>query len=161
MTTSTAGDLDSAEASNRIRINSILLLTGLLGFFYIIVSWSFAIYLLAVPVIGAYFAIAGDIDIGTVVISVAAGIIVSGLGWCIARWIARGILEGRRLPAIVACILMIGSGAIGISLMFIQPASNQASSNLAGVGLQGSLTLVLAVLLIVSFRNRLYWGRAQ
>ena len=156
--TISAGHSDSVEVSNRIRINPILLLTGMLGFVCIFFSWIFAIYFLALLVAGAYFAIAGDIVMAA---AVGAGGIASGLGWAVARWIARGVLEGRRLPAIVACILMIGWGAIAASLMFIQPATKQASAGLMSTGLQGSLALAFALLLIVSFRNRLYWGRAQ
>jgi hypothetical protein len=145
----------SAVASNSIRIDGVLLLTGMLGLGFLLMSWVLAISSVVLAAAGAYFAIMGETSY--VVFAVVATIIVA-LSWIITRWIARGLLEGRTARAIVACILMIGFASI-IGLTVVSGQSTPAMAS--GVVAQALLASVFSLLLIASFRNRLYWGRAR
>jgi hypothetical protein len=169
-TTDSAGDSNSAAVSNGIRIDRVLLLTGTLGLSYLFICWFSAIYVLVTALGGAYLAIAGNMRLRDVVVTISI-MIVYVLMWSIARWIARGLLEGRKAPAIVACILMIGYAAFLIMLisgdliMLIsgdsKPASVLGAETLAGLVAFALAALVFSLLLIASFRNRLYWGGAR
>jgi hypothetical protein len=92
-TSDSAVDPGSAAASSGIRIEGVLLLTGTLGLFFLLMSWSCAIYVLVLVAFGAYFAIVGSMSYAAV--SIASMIIVA-LGWSITRWIVRGLLEEER-----------------------------------------------------------------
>jgi hypothetical protein len=143
---------DSAAASNGIRIDGVLLLTGTLGLGFLFVSWACAFYVPLLAALGAYFAIVGQ----RFSVEIAAFMIISALIWGVTRWIARGLLEGRKAPAIVACILMTGLASFsGYAVIREGPA--KASVFIA----HALIWLLLSLLLIASFRNRLYWGRAR
>jgi hypothetical protein len=142
-------------ASNVIRIDGVLLLTGLLGLFFLLMSWMCAIYFLAGLALGAYFAIQGNMPY--LAIS-AAFMILGGLVCSFTRWIARGVLEGKKASAIIACILMIGFASFS-SLGLIVGKSETAM--VSGAVTQALVALALSLLLIASFRNRLYWGRVR
>jgi hypothetical protein len=158
-TTDSAGDSNSAAVSNGIRIDRVLLLTGTLGLSYLFICWFSAIYVLVTALGGAYLAIAGNMRLRDVVVTISI-MIVYVLMWIIARWIARGLLEGRKAPAIVACITMIGYAAFLIMLILgdSKPASVLGAQTLAGLVALALAALVFSLLLIASFRNRLYWG---
>jgi hypothetical protein len=149
MTADTVSDPRLAAASNGIKIGWVLLLTGTVGLFVLSMSWLFAISALALLAVAFYFAIAGSAFHAAFSI---AFMIFATTSWAISRWIARGLLEGRKAPTIVACILMIGFAlllALGLIL-------EKAGSAMAG-GAQALVPLVLSLLLIASFRERLYW----
>jgi hypothetical protein len=157
MTDSASASL-SAVASNIIRIDGVLLLTGMLGFGFLLLSWTLAIGSVALAAAAAYFAIMGETS--QAVVAVISAIIVA-LSWFITRWIARGLLEGRKARAIVACILMIGfASIIGVTLVSGESTPAMASTDVANA-VVAVLASVLSLLLIASFRNRPYWGRAR
>jgi len=153
-TTESAGDSGSCAASNVIRIDGVLLLTGTVSLIFLNISWAFALFILIAVTRGAYFAILGDPD--PFAISVATIIFllpVSG----VARLIGRGLLEGRKASAVVACILMIGFALIpSRQLLSGKIDPTQASGYVA----LDFVALTLSLLLIASSsRNRFYWGR--
>lgn len=151
MTTHRTNDPDAA--SNGIRIDGVLLLTGTLGFFFLSASYFLP---LALAVHGAYLAIVGKaLDVAVVVMFVTT--IVCALVWSVPRWIARGLLEGRKARAIIACILMIASALINLGAILGGLLPANASDAIASA----LILLVLSLLLIASFRNRHYWGRAR
>jgi hypothetical protein len=149
--TTTGRASDPAAASNGIRIDGVLVLTGTLGLFFLMASWTSAFYAPVLAALGAYFAIVGH----RFPVEIAAPTIIAAVMWGVTRWIARGLLEGRKAPAIVACILMTGGASFSGYLVIQQPAR-------AGVFVAYALIWLLSsLLLIASFRNRLYWGRAR
>jgi hypothetical protein len=154
-TIDSATDSNSAVVSNGIRIDRVLLLTGTIGLGFLLYSWMLAIGALGVAVFGAYLAIRGEMLLGAVL---GASTILIALGASIARWAARGVLEGRKARAIVACILMIGLATVLTLNLFLGNLAVAPQVSAAG---QSLVQLVLALLLIWTFRDQHYWGRAR
>ena len=150
--TDSASDSVSASASNVIRIDGVLLLTGVLGLGFLVGSWVIAIEALVFGAFGAYFAMVGNMRSGSAGFLIIFAIICA-LFCGVMRWIARGLLEGRKARAIVACVLMIGIASL-VVLWWILGSETRFV-------LFAFVALVLSLLLIVSFRDRLYWGRAR
>lgn len=161
LTKSTTTDSPRESGSgvtNVIRIDGVLLITGFLGLSFLLVSWVAAWGVVVALALGAYFAIGGGMPYLPLISANAALIIIFGLVWSFARWIARGVLEGRKASAMIACILMIGfasSSSLGLIERKLEPA--MASGAVA----QALVPLVLSLLLIASFRKRLYWGQVR
>jgi hypothetical protein len=149
----------SVVASSSIRIDGVLVLTGMLSLGFLLVSWILAITGVASVAAGAYFAITErTIDGVFAAVGEIVAAIITALSWITMRWFARGILEGRKTRAIVACIAMIGL----TTLTCIPVVSGNLTLAMAStVGTEALMGLVLSFLLIASFRNRLYWGRTR
>jgi hypothetical protein len=152
MTADSSSDPGSPAGSNGIRIDGVLLLTGTIGLFFLVISWTCAIYGLVLLALGVYFAIVGNMIYAGICV---ASMIVAALTWPIARWIARGLLEGRKARTIVACILMIAF-ALFLGLGLILGNTGSTGSAIVG-GAQALVALVFSLLLVASFRRRLYW----
>lgn len=152
-TANSASDPGSAAASSGIKIDGILLLTGMLGLSFLFASWTCAVGALLLVAFATYCVIVND---PTHFVVSFGYIFLAAPSWIILRWIARGLLEGRKAQAIVACIPMIGFDfAVGSLVMILEDPWMIVTQV---VWLASSL--VLTLLLIVSFRNRLYWRRA-
>ena len=154
-----AGDVGgdgSAAAPQPVAVDGIRLLTGLVGVIWYTTSWLFA----AVPVLliggGIYFyavTAAPSVPLLIAGLAVAEGVVV--LCWAIARWVARGVLEGRKGWAVVGCLLMIVFSILAV--LGAMARKNPQPSEATTAVLQAMLAVVFAMLLIGSFRNRLYW----
>lgn len=78
-----------------------------------------------------------------------------GAIFSLARWIARGFLNGRKRPAIVGASLMLvwGAGALAIAA----PSLARGDFN-SLQGIPGALVVIIFALLgFGSLRNRSYW----
>jgi hypothetical protein len=157
--TATTGTVTAPSTEQRgISVDGIRLLTGALGILFLTVGYAYSAAFLAGA---AYLLIRqpfGSISFGIAVALIGGASLLSLLTWTITRWIARGILEGRRARAIVASLLMAGFALLGLSSV------TMSNMPLAAVGSALALalsSLVLSLLLFASFRNRNYWGRSR
>lgn len=143
-------------ARGGIRIDKLVLLMGMLGLYWLVISWACAVACLVLIAYAAYDAIAGE-GVGEAAWMVGGALIVlAGCGF--TRWIARGFLDRRRGRAVVASVLMLAFAVfIGGGLA----AGWFGSDGTATPAAQALATLVLAVLVVSSFRNRLFWGKGR
>ena len=151
-----ASQAQDAAARGGIRIDRLVLLMGMLGLYCLVISWAFAVACLALIAYAAYDAIAGE-GVGDAAGMLGGALMVlAGCGF--TRWIARGFLDRRRGRAVVACVLMLAFAVfIGGSLA----AGWFGSDGTAALAAQSLAAWVLAVLVISSFRNRLFWGKGR
>jgi hypothetical protein len=147
----------SLAASGGIKVNATLLITGIVGLLFLVLSWMCVIEILLFPAFAGYSVLPVSKIEAAILIS---AIVVCGLMFIIMRWIARGLLEGKRARAIVACTLMLGFAAcIGLTLIFRIEGLTPAMA--ANIGIQALLAVLVSSLLIASFRDRGYWGRRR
>lgn len=149
MTADSPRDPNPAALASAIKIDWILLLTGMVGCFFLMFSWLFAVYVLALLAAGLYFAVTENLFYASFCIGFT---LFSALGWGINRWIARGLLEGRRRRTVVACILLLGVAVIlALVLIFGKTGSP------AAIGARAAVALLFSLLLMASFRHPGYW----
>ena len=149
--------MDSAAAESAapgaIKINGIILLTGILGFFSLMMFWACMIGTAVLVVIAAIQGIAGN-DWVKALITLVTALVFLSLGG-VARWIGRGFLEGRKGRAIVACVLMLAWAALALRI-------GLSKEGQMAVMLPSSLAnLTFALFTIMSFRNREYWAKGS
>jgi hypothetical protein len=112
----------------------------MLAFSFLMMSWLWALGAVGLIGLAVYYAVAGK---GIIWASLLFGaVFVALLGCVLARWLAKGLLEGRRGRAIVACILMLVY-AVGTF------ASLRVSVDMGGAS--------HATVVSVGFFNRKYW----
>jgi hypothetical protein len=153
----------SGATHGEIRIDGLILLTGMTGLFSLIISWTLAIACAVLLAAAAYVAIA--IDWMAVFFTGLGALMVLG-GCLIARWIARGFLQGRQGRSVIGCILMLAVAAIGAAIAYFTAigyieAGDNKPRQVLWFALNALTVFVFAALLIASFHNRRYWGKKQ
>jgi hypothetical protein len=151
MTADTPSNPDFAAASNRIKIDGVLLLTGIVGSGFLLISWVSAVSVLALLAVGLYFLITAN---ALTWVILALDVIFAVPIWSVTRWTARGLLEGKKIQTLVACILMIGFASIEVIGSILAKKSEFA---VAAQGVNFLVALAFSLLLVASFRRPLYW----
>jgi hypothetical protein len=147
-------DSNSEAASRRIRINWVILVSGTLGVWLLILFWFSMIAIAILALLGMFCAIAGK---GVYAVLCTIAVIALVLVGLASRWTARGILEGRKLPAMVGCLLMIALAIFDFRPAVVNGVDNSQVTSIAN----GSMALVFALLLVATFRDRRYWSRPK
>lgn len=170
-------DANGGALNQTIRVYAPTLLTGIVGMAWLVMSWLLVVYSLFFVAMTVYVGATHDIDpfgapnsnlhalrgaaadavyrallIRTPLAS--AGALVLSMT---VRWLSAGVLQIRIGRTIVCCIAMLVSAAItayAISMGTVQSTSTQAAIILWSIA-----AVFVSVVVIVSFRNRRYWGR--
>jgi len=148
---------DGGSALAQINVDWVLLVTGLVAALFLTSFWFLVIASPFVAVAIIYYVVIDYDFLAVVSILVLVAVVVVCL---FLRWTAGGILHGRRLPAVVACIgMLIYAGAVSALMAETVHRDLMTWRETSGVLVPAILMPALIVLLLASFCKREYWRK--
>jgi hypothetical protein len=147
------GVIYEADRQGVIKVDRITLLTGIMGLGFLMVCWTAVLEgPMFLTVLGYEFVTSG-IGGSMAVFGIIVILFIVGAIFGVARWIARGFLDGRKRPAIVGASLMLVWAALMAASSILTRGDLNSQQNIP----MALAAMIFALLAFGSLRNKSYW----